>query len=616
MTTKKKSAPLNFIAGGDVIAHRTQLFIANWFRISVVFFASWGILWQSLLAIFVNEGVRTLFYKAVLAKVMKTLFMPGFKISVIGDDGEVVRRSASQFLRDIYADPTISSEFSKIIMLGSFSAVVALGLSVAAIWLYLKVGVESQKDKFLRGQKVVEPNDLVEMVKDPSPIKVGDVPIPKSLICRNFIAVGSMGVGKSQVIFPMLKQARGWGKKCVVYDKTGELVQKFYRPGKDFILSPVDDRCADWSILADLKKVTDPAMVSRFFVPENTKSADPVWDNAARMLLEDVLTIVHKQGGSMEDVRRIITQYSLDALSELLVEHEAPSCGVINPKNERGSESVRLTLTSQPGLRFFKFFSKKSANFSVRDFVRREDDACLFLVSNSTQHDASVPFISAWIELALAEAMSKESTMDVRLMFFLDELASLSKLSALDVALTEARKYGIVTIVGIQNLAQLEEIYGKEVTRTMVANLQNKFILRTEEQESAKQLADTLGKEEVEEVDESLSFGAEEGRDGVNLGSKRNERNLVLPTELMTLPDLTGWLKLAGNFPIAKVTVPYTPFESVNEGYVERDGLDLPTVSAPQAVTVATNEAGAAETQVESQPVEEPFTNEDGKYRW
>ena len=446
-------------------------------------------------------------------------------------------------------------------------------LSISIVfWLNPKIGVKAAKEKFLRGQKVVEPKDLVEMVKEPSPIKIGDVPIPMSHICRNFITVGSMGTGRSQVISQMFEQARAWGKKCIVYDKTGELVQKFYRPGKDFILSPVDDRCADWSIFADLKHGMGLAMFSRFFVPENAKSADPVWDNAARMLLEDVLTIVHRHGGSMEDVRRIITQHSLVDLSNPLAEHGAPSCEVINTQNERVSESVRMALATHPAIRFFKFFTSKAAQFSIRDFVARDDGACLFLVSNSTQHEEIKPFISAWVELALAEAMSTESTMDVRLMFFLDELASLSKLSALDVALTEARKYGVVTIVGIQNLAHLEEIYGQEMTRFMLEYLQNKFILRTEDPESAKQLADTLGKEEVEE--------AEEWRDGVNLGSKRNERNLVLPTELMTLPDLTGWLKLAGYLLISKVTVPYTPFESVNEGYVERDGLDLPSKSS------------------------------------
>ena len=316
-----------------------------------------------------------------------------------------------------------------------------------------------------------------------------------------------------------------------------------------------------------------------------------MWDSAARMLLEDLFVIVRKQGGTMADVKNIITQYTLEELSELLKAHNAPSCGTINPKNERGSESVRLTLVSQPAIRFFEFFSNKNAKFSIRDFIRREDDACLFLVSNSTKHETVKPFISAWLEIALAEVMDMPPVQDTRLFLILDELASLPRIKALDIAFSEARKFGVCSVVGIQNLAQSDETNGENITKTYVANLQTKGIFRTEEEASAKRLADTLAKEDVVEKNTALSFGVELSRDGVNLSDKRGELNLVTYSEIMTLPDLTCYLKIAGDYPIAKVKLKYKKREAIAESYVKRDGLDMDksasaTATAAETVTV------------------------------
>jgi type IV secretory pathway TraG/TraD family ATPase VirD4 len=366
----------------------------------------------------------------------------------------------------------------------------------------------------------------------------------------------------------------------VIYDKTGEFTEKFFRPGIDVLLSPVDARCADWSIFSDLRKITDPAMVSSFFVPENKNSSDPIWDNAARMLLEDLIVIVRNSGGSMADLKDILTKSTIPELSFILKENGSPSVGTINLDN-KGSESIRMTLTSSPAIRFFSFFKQTKATFSVREFVRRDDDACLFLVSSTDHHEVAKPFISAWLELALSGAMSMPPTNDTRIMFFLDELASLSKLKVLDIALTEARKYGICTVIGIQNLASMDEIYGEDMTKVYIANLQNKFVMRCEEGTSAERIADTLGKEEVGEKSESQSFGMESSRDGVSLSDKRTEIHLVTPSQIMVLPDLTGYFKIAGNFPIARLKLEYKQYEKKVEGYIERDGMDLPVPVGP-----------------------------------
>jgi len=214
----------------------------------------------------------------------------------------------------------------------------------------------------------------------------------------------------------------------VIYDKSGEYTQKFFRPGIDVIVNPVEASCADWNISADLKN---------------------------------------------------------------------------------------------------SVFGKSTPKFTVRDFVSREDDACLFLVSQQDHHEAIKPFVSAWIELALVKAMSMAPTSDIRLMFFLDELTSLSKIDAIYVALTESRKIGISIVVGIQNIGQMEEIYGDELARVLIANMQNRVIFRVEDERFAQYL-------------EEMTFDEREGLP------------LLEKTELMIIPDLTSYVKLRGDHSFIK----------------------------------------------------------------
>lgn len=576
MAKIEKGLLTKFSTGGDLFAHRVQLLFVNTMRLFMVGAVVFALSSALMIYAWATKYELYVFAKTMFARLMMLINQPQFHLPFAGQEGgQSIKITSAALVRTVMESPELAGHYHQVIWYFCVGLIIGGVAMLGLILFYVRYGHNAHTDSFLRGQELVDAKDLAKRISNPSPIKLAGIPIPLDLLSRNILAVGSMGTGKTQVIDQIIEDARRWKKKMVIYDKTGEFTRNFFRPGIDVLLNPIDARCADWSIFTDLKKISDPAMVSTFFVPENKHSNDPIWDNAARMLLEDLITIVRRDGGSMADITHIITQYSLEDLSRLLKQHNAASCGTINPDNAKGSESVRLTLISQPAVRFFSFFDKTDASFSIREFIRRDDDACLFLVSSSTQHHVAKPFISAWLELALAEAMAMPPTSDIRLMFILDELASLARLKALDIAFTEARKYGIVSVVGIQNLSQLDEIYGEDLSKVFVANLQNKLVLRTEEESSARRMADTLGKEEVEEINESQSFGVSAHRDGTNLGGRRAERHLVTPSEIMVLPDMTGYLKIAGPHPIAKVSFEYKARPANVEGYIEREGLNL-----------------------------------------
>ena len=76
-----------------------------------------------------------------------------------------------------------------------------------------------------------------------------------------------------------------------------------------------------------------------------------------------------------------------------------------------------------------------------------------------------------------------------------------------------------------------------------------RMALAAPNRDTAQWSADSLGRSEVEEVAEGYSYGANTIRDGVSLMPRRELRSLALPSEIMRLPNLEGYLKFPGPLP-------------------------------------------------------------------
>jgi type IV secretory pathway TraG/TraD family ATPase VirD4 len=95
-------------------------------------------------------------------------------------------------------------------------------------------------------------------------------------------------------------------------------------------------------------------------------------------------------------------------------------------------------------------------------------------------------------------------------------------------------------------------------------------VFRIEGAEIAERLSKWLGVQEISETMENISYGAHQMRDGVSLNDQRKEKPTIHPDRLMKLPDLQAYLKLPGDYPIAKVEFKIHKLPSVAEGFVER----------------------------------------------
>ena len=86
----------------------------------------------------------------------------------------------------------------------------------------------------------------------------------------------------------------------------------------------------------------------------------------------------------------------------------------------------------------------------------------------------------------------------------------------------------------------------------------------------AKLVSNELGTEEIEEVKESTSYGANSIRDGVSLSKQRITRPLVSYPEVIELPDLTMLVRLPGSYPITKLKLELEIRNKNAVGFIER----------------------------------------------
>ena len=66
----------------------------------------------------------------------------------------------------------------------------------------------------------------------------------------------------------------------------------------------------------------------------------------------------------------------------------------------------------------------------------------------------------------------------------------------------------------------------------------------------------------------SLSYGANDMRDGVSLSAQRKTRDLILPSEITNLDNLEGYIRLPGQIPKGHFKMVRPPITKVAPAFV------------------------------------------------
>ena len=556
--------------------------------------------------------------------VIRQWFVAGFKVAMSGrdavfefgdEDGQIILLYADKYQRSSRVKNTMNKAMGAAVK-GSIVGV-SLGSVITLIVLlffYMK-GRQQTKDFHIRGARIGTASELIRLLKKRGRkgiISLGGVRLPSVLEPTSIALVGAPRTGKSVQISSILKEIRKAGKRAIVYDYGGNFTRLFYRPGRDFILNPTDERCVEWRPWYDAFEPAHFEQQAASLVPEVT-AGDNFWPIAARTVY---VALTRKLAREVESpgLRQLLywgLQSDADDVVRYLKKTEASAAF----SKDKTASSIMSHLASY--LKSFNYLPATGEPFSIRKWVADDrGDSWLFISTKADQIDALRPLISMWVDIATSAILSLSPSPTRRIYSVYDELPTMNVLPSLLTTLTNAPKYGGCHILGYQSHTLLKKVYGAEAAEAITGACAIHCIYRAQDVATAEWAQKDLGETETAETNEGYSYGISEIRDGRTANIHRSTRPLLLASEIRALANLQFYLNAGSGLPIVPLQLTYVDHKVVAKSFIPRrdqtmivdrksvpaSGDTLPEHSAPDHLA-------KEEAFVRSEPVENASTH-------
>lgn len=539
----------SFTQGGQTQIHKLRMLkqvVVTTFHISMAL----GLVTFIGYYLYTNHYMNIMMYLfwglAEFMNVLKEVFkhMKGFTFYVDPSNGAIIKCTHSFFLNSPWVFNFIQYLNAQLIQGAIYAGYTVLSTFVVSALYFIHKGKKLKQNKQVSGLELTDLEGYkksLEKNKIKSSLIVDKLPIPYDAEVKHFMISGTTGSGKSNMMNHLLKAIEERGDKAVVVDTTGGFVEKFYKTDRDIILNPFDDRSTDWCLWREpLMHSYEFEDMAASLMPQNSYG-DPFWVNASRQMLSEVLRHAKKNDLMLSEALEILMTKDPHLSQKFF---KGTSVGALFSKEmEKTMLSVRATLSTH--LRSLFVLKDNMDGFSIDSWVKNEQQrGFLFLHGVPKQRAELSALWSVWFNIAIKAIMDLQPNPNRRIWFIVDELASLHKLPSLDMALAEGRKYGACIVLGFQNMAQIQEIYGSQGIKSMRELMVSKFAFQAVDPENAKALSQIFGQKQYVESHENISYGANEIRDGISLSHHKKKEALVDYEKLMNLEALHFYAKI------------------------------------------------------------------------
>lgn len=450
--------------------------------------------------------------------------------------------------------PLVNTLKNELVKSLNISLVTSLTSSMSMALYFLFRGLGSRRKKTLSGSRIVNPSLLTWRLKisnRASKIQIAKLPYVKNTESMHTLITGGTGSGKTNCLHHLISSIRKNKSKAIVVDTTGAFVSKYYREGKDKILNPFDDRGVDWSPWAECKSKYDFEEIAESFIPLSNNDSEEYWRKSARSLFSSLLIKVETRSIS-ELVQRSLYS-SLKDLADFVKGTKAAAH--IDLSSEKTAGSIRSVASSY--LNCLEYLNDSATSFSIKDWIKDEDDSFLFICCKPSQRSSISPLLSTWISVSVRGILDLEPSRSRKVWFILDELPTLNKVKGIETLLTEGRKYGACAVLALQSPSQLDSIYGTNTSRIITGNCATKIVFAEHDPEIAERISRVFGTSEKAEYNEGISYGANEVRDGVTLSYQKKREPTVSPDEIQSLKPNLAFIRLANERKITKCKFPF-----------------------------------------------------------
>lgn len=470
----------------------------------------------------------------------------------------------------------------------------------------------------LRGAKLVGGDDLISMIRAEGKscdIEIAHIPVPYEIENRGFLFSGAPGSGKSVAVTNILDilATRGRGDRCFIADRQGVYCERFFGSSEDgettndVILNPLDSRSVSWSPLAEIQGEWDCEGIAQSMIPD-AQGESGEWNKYAQAVIGAILRHCWKYSLDNAEIYRLAIVADIAELREIT--EGTSAAGLLAKGNEKMFGSVRGIVSTYLSPYQYLCPSAGREAFSIKAWVQGGKGWAYFNYRGD-QRKALAPLIAASIDIFNAGVMSLSPDEHGRRIWLVaDEFASLGRVSSMEDFLTNARKQGGVAILGMQSISQVWAAYGRENAQSMLSSIGTWTVLRTPDADTSEYLSRFLGDHQVMRI--VNSGGSNDGPQGSsshnNWSQQYQNERIVMPSELQNLPNLDGFLNLAGHYPICpiRLPIPQPAPDVVNSAYVQREDWaksgDTTTPDENQG-----EHTQEPETQVHETPEAEPL---------
>ena len=549
------------------------------------------------------EPLRPHHGRRVVRRRMFTLAEFKLTVGYAPDSGQEIRfadgTEGVMKIRDIVASmpawrarERIKAEMFRSAWLGAKVGAGIIALFLAWFWYR---GVQLSRRKRIRGAELVTAGELRRRMRPAHlrvldrmpgaarlrPYSIAGIPYPERTETQHTIVSGTTGSGKTVLIADLVSQIRARGERCVIYDKMGSYTRSFFDPARDVLMNPLDARAPRWSPFMEARNPRDFDMMAAALIPQQKDTVDPFWVTAARQLFSNGAGVLWKKGVTENKVLvDHLLKTDLTALAKAMEGTVAQS--IVDPENPKTALSVRAMLTAH--LNALEFLPDEGKPFSIRDWIGKENrDGFLFLTSRGDQHASLRGLISTWLEIAV------------------------------NAMLTLAQDDGPAHLGGHPRRAA-DPAPGAVIAARACRIAPVRRLLRARRpgrRGAARPLREERGRDHLRSLRHPRGAGRARPGHGAVVGRQpgaqrgrgdrrglflrrqhdprrrlpdptRELRALALPSEIMRLPNLEGYLKFPGPFPVASIRLKYVARPAAAERFVPRkgDGADRPDGAA------------------------------------
>ena len=499
--------------------------------------------------------------------------------------------------------------------LGRMNALMDLSLFFAllvSLGLGFRVGRGKPLVSHLSGQQLHDDDTLAAHSTDSERAVSGEgirihpkVAISRDRETRHIMILGSIGSGKTQTIRNILQSIlarfkKGPADRLIIYDNKSDVTKGLPVDDKEIILlAPWDQRTWAWDVAKDILNDVDATEICKRLIPPS--DGDPFWAMAAQALLVAVFTKLQRERGTDWSWKDINSELSDPyKLAETVQKYQPSMQSLMEDVTSKTAQSVLTTLaTFTATIRLLtqawdnvdpitgttyeegRIIPKISLReWSLTPIVERR---VIIMQGNKRYSSLEKAYIQSIISAFGAIMNSPEMTDDPnrRIWFLLDELPQLGKLENFAQYLEVGRSKGMCIIMGLQDLAQLREIYKRETAAVWESICGTFVICRSGGVDTVEWLKKFFGERQI------VRWSRSRGKGGESLSEHVEKEELVKLQDVQALgpgPEgITALLALNNGTGVFRLIWPYVSFKDVRPAQIQAGWTRYVAVSQVEA---------------------------------